>query len=373
VKVNLMLSTPVSKGFRAARIQGIYDVPIREVQNVTITADIPIEDRDWNVGAIVGASGSGKTTIAKTLWPKAHHTFGDHKWTSQCLLDDFPEHMSPTEITSVLTAVGFSSPTAWLRGYHVLSTGQQMRADLARSLCEPRSEDEPTVFDEFTSVVDRTVAAAVSAATAKHVRRTKSQFVAVTCHRDVLPWLEPDWFYDVDEGRFHWGSLCRPPIQLEIREGSRSAWALFHQHHYLTSDLARSCRPFLTYATIDGVERLVGFLALMPVAGHKGWWRGHRTVVLPDFQGLGIGTRMREAIAEQLWVKERKRFRSTTASPSLIAHCRRHPEMWRLAMAPKMKPPSGPKSTTGNAKRPTLTSAGRLTTTWVYLPEALRK
>ncbi len=33
---------------------------------------IPIEEDDWQVGVIVGRSGSGKTSIAKQLFPDAY-------------------------------------------------------------------------------------------------------------------------------------------------------------------------------------------------------------------------------------------------------------------------------------------------------------
>lgn len=386
MKVAIQLSSPVPSTFRAAKVLGTYDVPKTDTQVVNITADIPLEGREWNVGAIVGASGSGKSTIARHLWPEATFTAGDHTWEADCLLDDFPPHLSPDEIIGLLTAVGFSSPPAWLRPYRVLSTGQQFRADLARTLAltirEPLSEStaqqHPIVFDEFTSTVDRTVAKAVSVAVAKHVRRNKQQFVAVTCHKDFLPWISPDWYYDTDSGEFTWGSLQRPSIRLEVREGARTAWKLFRDHHYLSHDLANSSRVFLGYVQLDEEEeRLAAFLALMPVAGHKGWWRSHRTVVLPDMQGLGIGNRFQEAIAEQLWVKERKRFRVTTSAPGMVHYCRRRPLSWRLAMAPKMKPVAGKTSSLRKHKkngesRPVMTSAGRLTTTWVYIPESLR-
>ena len=58
------------------------------------------------------------------------------------------------------------------------------------------------VFDEFTSVVNREVAKTGSFAISKAVRATKKKFVAVSCHRDVFEWLEPDWVYDTDCKQF---------------------------------------------------------------------------------------------------------------------------------------------------------------------------
>ncbi len=359
------VSSFVPTTFRAASVEGQFDIPHRERHELTFTADLGrCDEEGWSVGALVGASGRGKSTLARALWPDAYVS-GVYAWSADCLLDDFPEGLPPDDIISALTAVGFSSPPAWLRPYRVLSTGQQHRADLARALTAGR---ELVVMDEFTSVVDRTVAASASVAVARHVRRTGRRFVAVTCHRDVLPWLEADWCYDLDDARLRWGRLRRPGVGLGVREGSRRAWVLFRGHHYLTGELNNSSRVFLAFAELDGTERLVGFFALLPVAGHRGWWRGHRTVVLPDYQGLGIGNAMIEATAEQLWQRERKRFRATTSARSLILHRRRHPEMWRLAMAPRMKAAVGRTSTIKGMS----SSAGRLTTTWVYLPEELR-
>ncbi|KWT61849.1 hypothetical protein ADL21_11225 [Streptomyces albus subsp. albus] len=359
------VSSPVPVSFRAARVEGQFDLPHRAEQSLSFTADLSAcDDREWSVGALIGASGRGKTTLARALWPDAYRS-GAYDWHAPCLLDDFPEVLSPDAIASALTAVGFSSPPAWLRPYRVLSTGQQHRADLARALA---ADQDLVVMDEFTSVVDRTVAASVSVAVARHVRRSGRQFVAVTCHRDVLAWLEADWFYDLDDEQLHWGRLRRPGIRLSVREGTRTAWTRFRGHHYLTRELNRSARVFLASIEVGGAEHLVGFFAILPVAGHRGWWRGHRTVVLPDYQGLGIGNAMIEATAEQLWRRERKRFRATTSARSLVLHRRRHPDMWRLTMAPQMK---AAVSRTSTLKGMT-SSAGRLTTSWVYVPEELR-
>ena len=80
------------------------------------------------------------------------------------------------DIVELLSSIGFSSPPAWLRPFPVLSTGQQFRALLARLLAE--AAGELVVCDEFTSVVDRTVAQVGSAALARTVRQRGQQFIA---------------------------------------------------------------------------------------------------------------------------------------------------------------------------------------------------
>ena len=55
------------------------------------------------------------------------------------------------------------------------------------------------VFDEFTSVVDRQVAQTASLAISKAIRRTKKRFIAVSCHSDIIEWLEPDWVFNTND------------------------------------------------------------------------------------------------------------------------------------------------------------------------------
>src|SRR5262249_48965391 len=145
-------------------------------------------------------------------------------------------------------AVGFALPPAWLRPFHVLSTGQQFRATLARLLAEALSQPQRPliVCDEFASVVDRTVAQVGSAALARTVRKHELQFVAVTCHDDVEAWLQPDWVYRPAEDTFTWRCLQRrPQIVLDVVRCRASAWPLFAPHHYLSGELARSAVGFL--------------------------------------------------------------------------------------------------------------------------------
>ena len=60
----------------------------------------------------------------------------------------------------------------------------------------------------------------------------------------------------------------------------------------------------------------------------KGWKRVHRLVVLPDYQGIGIGTKFIEEIAK-MYVKAGYVFNLTTTTPSLIYGLAKNPN-WKL-------------------------------------------
>lgn len=359
-RFNIVKKTPAPKTFRSSRVQGLFDIPAANEREFRISGEIDIESKPWQIGAITGASGTGKSSIAEELFKK--ELIKEYKWTSDSFLDDFKKDLSTDAIIEALTSVGFNSTPQWLIPFNNLSNGQKFRATMARAL----AENDFVVVDEFTSVVDRIVAKAVSTSIKKYITRTKKRLVVVSCHSDILEWLQPDWTYNTDSARFSRDSLCRPKIQIKIVTGSTGDWKYFSGHHYMISTISKSARVFLVYAHIDGYFNLVGFFSVIPAMGFKGWWRGHRNVILPDFQGLGIGNRASEAIAEYLWTKEKKRFRERTSAPGLVKHRLKHPTMWTCIAAPEMKGPSA-------SGRGVVTSAGRLTTSWIYVPEELRE
>jgi GNAT superfamily N-acetyltransferase len=245
------------------------------------------------------------------------------------VVDAFPDDMSIHDVVALLSAVGFASPPAWLRPFHVLSTGQQFRVTLALLLAAT-PVGQRIVLDEYTSVVDRTVAQIGSAALAKTVRQRRQQFVAVTCHEDVEEWLQPDWVYRPAENLFAWRRLRRrPPIALEIVRCAASAWPLFAPHHYLSHAIANSAVCFLA----TWKDRPVAFSAWLPFVG-KGpkTRREHRTVTLPDYQGVGIGNALSDFVAS-LWTALDYRAISTTTHPAMIRARLRSPN-WEMRRRP---------------------------------------
>jgi len=183
------------KSFRVASVIGKFDLNSESVEE-HFTGNITFKD-DWQIGLIVGNSGTGKTTIAKELFPDSYIT--EFEYNAEAVIDDFSKDISVDKITKTFNAVGFSSPPSWLKPYSVLSNGQKMRVDLATALLKDK---ELIVFDEFTSVVDREVAKIGSNAIQKAVRRTDKKFIAVGCHFDVEDWLLPDWVFDTNSMTF---------------------------------------------------------------------------------------------------------------------------------------------------------------------------
>ena len=320
---------------RVLQLEGMFDVPPAERSVVSWDVTLPLHERPWNIGLIVGPSGCGKSTVAREL-------FGDHivrgfEWhDDRAVIDDFPDAMSIKDVSMLLSSVGFSSPPSWLRPFKVLSTGEQFRVEMARAMAEM---PDFCVIDEFTSVIDRTVAQIGSAAIAKTVRKRGSAMVAVTCHYDVEEWLDPDWVFSPVDGKFTWRSLRRrPPIGLEIGRVHHSLWRLFAPHHYLTADLNKAAVCLAAF--IDG--RPVAFDAWLPFVGRLAYGkarRGHRTVCLPDFQGVGIGNALFERGAA-MWRGLGDRVFSGTGHPAEIARRLKSPN-WRMTKMPGLSSKGG--------------------------------
>lgn len=311
MKINVSVQTEISQSSRVRQLEGMFDCPASEKQSREWTIDADMESAPWNVGIIVGPSGAGKSTVARAM-------FGDLvdrpvMWGEKSVIDDFPADMSMDAIADICRAVGFNTIPAWMRPFHVLSTGEKFRVDLARRLIEPV---DVVVVDEFTSVVDRQVAQIGSAAVAKYVRRVGKRFVAVGCHYDVIDWLQPDWVIEPHLGTFTRRSVQRRPnVDVEIRRVEYKEWARFAPYHYMSSDLNKAARCFVGF--VDNRPAVFCGVLYRPHATARNIYGVSRMVTLPDFQGLGIGPAVVDTIASAYKAVGR-RFRHYPAHPHLV-------------------------------------------------------
>jgi energy-coupling factor transporter ATP-binding protein EcfA2 len=271
----------------------------------------PKRDNSWAIGLIVGSSGSGKTSLLK-------HYYGitnDPDWNPELAIVSQVEQQK-------LSAVGLNSVPSWCRPFHVLSNGEQFRARLARIL------DSNVSIDEFTSVIDRTVAKSSCHATQRYIRQNNiSGVVFSTCHYDIIEWLQPDWIFDTQTGVLtsRRSLRSRPEIQLEIYSCTTEWWEVFRHHHYLDDKINKSARCFL--GLYDTKPIAFGSALAYPSGTVKNAWREHRTVVLPDYQGLGIGVRFSDFIAK-LFTDSGHRYFSKTAHPRMGEYRNRSP-LWK--------------------------------------------
>lgn len=254
---------------------------------------------DFGVGLIIGASGNGKSTLLKEFGQEETPTWEFNK----AIISHFD---SQEEAIDKLNAVGLNSVPSWTKPYHVLSTGEKFRANLARQI------KDGAVIDEFTSVVDRNVAKSCSVAIRKYITKNELKDVVLcTCHSDIVEWLCPDWIFDADTGTLYDGrSLRQPSIRLSFYETHHSSWELFKKHHYLNEGINKASKNYI----VKWGEEIVGFISLLtsPNGYIKNAWRFHRVVVLPDYQGMGIGTSIINEIGE-VWISRGWRLFIKTA------------------------------------------------------------
>lgn len=370
----ITVTCPVFDSFRVQQVAGMFDVPLAAKCTERFKIELPTLEEDWQVGLIVGPSGSGKSTVARHCYGDVLYTAAD--WPADRAVVDCFGDVPLRQVVELFTAVGFSSPPSWVKPYQVLSCGERFRCDLAKALgtsyqalgignsilASSASQLAPlVVFDEYTSVVDRTVAKACSTAIAKGIRRGSiaRRFIAVTCHYDVAEWLEADWVLDMATGRLERRRLRRPTIDVEISRCRMAAWSLFARHHYLSGSLAVGARCYL--ATWNGEP--VTFCATVPIIAKKHHRRFTRIVTLPDYQGMGIGMKVVAAVAE-LHRADGLRINVTSSHPALIRHCR-HSPLWKTVNVRK----AGSRGHGGKRFKGYRGSAGRAVVSFEYLGE----
>lgn len=340
MRLDLKRTCDIDRTLRVEMLSSMFDVPIEDKLSVSLSGDIPIEERNWNVGLIVGPSGSGKTLILE-------EKFGsplEIRFSHSSVIDDFPDQ-SIESITRVCQSVGFNTIPSWLRPYSVLSNGEKFRVEIARRLLSSSDDRNiPITCDEFTSVVDRQVAQITSHAVQRYVREQGSRFVAASCHYDIIDWLQPDWIIEPgDPLRFQWRELqSRPKLNVSISRVQYETWKLFSKYHYINAELNRAARCYALF--VNG--RIASFSSVLhrPHAKVNDVAGLSRTVTLPDWQGLGLAMVLADTLGSA-YKAIGKRLHSYPNHPAYIRSRQRSPNWLQIKQAGSFSPTRGKSST----------------------------
>lgn len=356
---NFIKKTNISNSFRDKSTFDKYDLNNESLkQTFSGTIEYP---ENWNIGLIVGASGTGKTSILKELYS---YYIDDYIYNNNSVLDNMPKNVSLIDIYKTFNSVGFSSPPSWLKSYNVLSNGEKMRVNLARAILLNK---EIIVFDEFTSVVDRQVAKIGSFAVQKSIRRLNKKFIAFSCHYDIEDWLMPDFLFSTDTMKTVYKNrrlLQRPTIDVKIysidKSKSKYYWNMFKKYHYLNRDINVTAKCFLMTCNniVTGFTSYVHF----PHNRVKTFKRLHRTVIMPDWQGIGLSNVLYITVGDML-LKNGFRVISTTTNPALC-NVRKKSSYWKLTRIGRVGQIG--KTSKISALKSSL-SMNRITTSWEYI------
>jgi len=325
LKGEIVLKSLTPNDMYTQYVYDAFDIQTTEHTEVRIPYDISqIDSFDWNIGVIYGSSGSGKTTILKSLGALSKCNFDN----SMPLISNF-DWMEPSDVTKLFTSIGLSSVPSWLRPFALLSNGEQHRAEVAFKIATaPRGKI--ILIDEFTSVVNRDVAKAMSFAMQKYARKNKLKIIVASVHYDIFEWLMPDWSCSPQNGgvleRHDYLRLGRPSIELQVSRVQASVWDMFKKHHYMTEEFNPSFHLLLFEWGVNPVA--ICAYSPLPSGTLKNAFRLTRTVVLPDFQGIGIGKGVSNFTSAVLKAKGGRVF-TKTVNPALGEYRNVSSSEWR--------------------------------------------
>jgi GNAT superfamily N-acetyltransferase len=104
---------------------------------------------------------------------------------------------------------------------------------------------------------------------------------------------------------------------------------MFRQYHYLSSSLASTARCY----TAVYQEKPIAFIAVVHIRMKSRYYRVTRLVVLPDYQGIGVGKNLLNFIAELYTSQTKAPFYILTSNPQIIRGNMKNWKMTRFGHA----------------------------------------
>lgn len=182
------LVTKVKTDEFTAMVEGNFDYKFTGESKI-YPYELPKLPDDFSICCIVGASGSGKSTMLREFDDR--YSFEDKIFDDNAIVSNFE---TPEIASERLSASGLNSMPVWCRPRRVLSVGEGFRADLALNMGSYK------IFDEFTSTIDRNVAKSTCNGIQRYIRKNNiHNTIFCSCHKDYIPFLKPDIVIDLDE------------------------------------------------------------------------------------------------------------------------------------------------------------------------------
>lgn len=131
---------------------------------------------------------------------------------------------------------------------------------------------------------------------------------------------------------------------------------MFAKHHYLAHSHNNSARVFI--ALVNGEIAAFCSVLAFPHPRVKNVYRVHRLVVLPDYQGVGVGLELQRNVADYYVCELGYRLTLTTSNPAMV-HGLKKQRNWVCTRI-------GRASNIGHSAIVRNVSANRITTSWEY-------
>ena len=300
--IEVLLKSKVNTEFRCQIAANSLDIDVekKSIHHLKIE-NINLPEK-WNLGLVYGNSGSGKTTLIK-------HLFGEKIFNvklneDEPIINQLPKDLSYEDCALMLNGIGLNSVPCWIRPVKTLSNGQKARAEAVFLM----TKNKDIVFiDEWTSVVDRTVAKAMSLCLLKYAKRNDKKIILCSCHIDIIEWLQPDWLIDCNKQKFilpeseAFFFKERKQLNFEIKEIDRTSWKYFSKYHYLNENLPGG--KIYLYGIIHHNNQIGSQCFANYTPHRKGTtiiFHSNRTVIHPDYNGLGLGIKLINETSELL-------------------------------------------------------------------------
>jgi GNAT superfamily N-acetyltransferase len=91
-------------------------------------------------------------------------------------------------------------------------------------------------------------------------------------------------------------------------------WQMFRQYHYLNGSIGAGVRCYIAIYQ----NKPIAFIAVACTRMKAKYYRVSRLVVLPDYQGIGVGKRFLNFIAELYFAQTKMPFYILTSNPQII-------------------------------------------------------